>query len=153
WEEETHFPFGVRIALSLGLAFLLRTDSGIDQQISLRVGHLPHQECEAAQVGGGRHSLKGNPRVSFGFTIEMVRRGIASRPSWIIEIPQTGQAVFAAGQTLEHVLANLLLAARRNPNPDFVHRSLQVLDRRVSGLPVVPAQIIMVTVFDGSEAA
>src|SRR5262249_2418316 len=100
WEEETHLPFGVRLDLPLGLAFLLYHDSGIDQQLALRVGHLPHQERGTAQLGGGRQCSKGNPRVSFGFTIEMVRRGIASRLSWIIEIPQTGQAVLAAGHTL-----------------------------------------------------
>ena len=86
----------------------------------------------------------------------MIGSRVSSRQGWIIEIPQTRQAVLQTGQPLELVLTNLQLGPLRDPHPDFVHRALEVIEpsrRRRATSPIVPAQIIVVAIFDGNETA
>src|ERR1043166_1102493 len=70
------------------------------------------------------------------------------------KVAQADEAAFLGTKMLGHVRANLLFGALDGPDPHFIHLALEILVvSRGRSTPVRPAQIVMLIVGEGSEAA
>src|SRR6266568_1662984 len=88
--------------------------------------------------------------------MELEVKSIGREVPWCaaVEIPGRHQPLFVAANPLVHPVANLFGGPRHGPDPDFVHPASRVLyDGGNDFAPVVPSQIIVLTVVISCEAS
>ena len=118
------------------------------QRLARLIGQRAGEDGGQVEFGqGGWHVGHCGRGTVAQFAVERVGRGVLGISP--VEVPQARQPGLAPGESCEHVRANLLLGARRDPHAHLVHLAVEIL----VAAPVGTTEVVVLVVADGAEAS